>query len=208
MKTIKQRLLFPLFQTPLDVAHEYWRHLLNPGDSVIDATCGNRYDTLFLAKTVINSNKNGNLIAIDIQSQAIENTRKLLKENFAEELWNNISFYQQCHSTFPAQLIKESVALIVYNLGYLPGNNKSLTSMPSTTLKSLNSALLLIKPGGAISITCYPGHEAGRYEEEAVLHFGKSLDPLIWSCCHHQWSNRQNAPSLFLIQRGKLSTTA
>lgn len=208
MQKQKKRLLFPLFQTPLDLAHEYWRSLLNPGDCVIDATCGNGHDTLFLAKIVIDSSKKGALTAIDIQPQAIENTQKLLRENLVEALIPNISFYQQCHSKFPTHFSNESVALIVYNLGYLPGGNKALTSIYSTTLQSLQAALPLIKPGGVISITCYPGHEAGKHEEESVLHFMASLDPLIWSCCHHRWPNRQNAPSLMLIQRGKLPTTA
>lgn len=207
MKTTKKRLQFPLFQTPLDLAHDYWRSLLKPGDCVIDTTCGNGHDTLFLAKIILESHKKENLIALDTQPQAIANTQKLLEENLPS-LFHHVLLCQQCHSTFPDHIIHESVALIVYNLGYLPGNNKNLTTMTSTTLQSLQAALPLIAPGGAISITCYPGHETGKPEEEAVINFAASLDPLEWSCCHHRWLNRQNAPSLILIQRGKLPTTA
>jgi hypothetical protein len=52
-------------------------------------------------------------------------------------------------------------------------------------------------------VTCYPGHDAGKPEEEAVTRFAAGLDPLIWSSCHHRWENRQASPSLLLIQRGK-----
>ena len=55
--------------------------------------------------------------------------------------------------------------LIVYNLGYLPGSDKLLTTKTSSTLLSVEKALSLIAPNGAISITCYPGHEEGKKEE-------------------------------------------
>lgn len=195
----QQRKQFKLFQTPLDLAHNYWQQLLKPGDCVIDATSGNGHDTLFLAKLILSDEK-GHIIALDIQQQAVENTRQLLKDNL-KGLPGNISTYRQCHSTFPSFLEKESVALIVYNLGYLPGGNKSLTTLSDTTLKSLEAASSLIAPGGAISITCYPGHAAGKPEEELALHFAATLNPQEWSSCHHKWLNRKNAPSLILIQR-------
>lgn len=93
------------------------------------------------------------------------------------------------------------MALIVYNLGYLPGGDKTITTESSTTLESLQAAFPLIMPGGAISIACYPGHPSGKTEEENVMTFASSLDPQVWSCCHHRWLNRRNAPSLILIQR-------
>lgn len=200
-----KRLKFPLFQTPLDLAHDHWKVLLKPGDCVVDATSGNGHDTLFLANIVLNpqtADNPGTVVAIDNQQLALNNSQKLLKDHLSDFQMEHVFFYNQCHSSFPSILQKESVTLFVYNLGYLPGGNKNLTTAAPTTLQSLKSAVSLIAPGGAISITCYPGHEAGKPEEEIVLNFAVSLDPLTWSCCHHRWVNRRNAPSLFLIQRG------
>jgi hypothetical protein len=87
----------------------------------------------------------------------------------------------------------------VYNLGYLPGGDKQATTSSSTTLESLKAAAALIVAGGAISVTCYPGHPAGKVEEQAVLDYAASLPPAEWSCCHHRWTNRKEAPSLLLI---------
>ena len=50
---------------------------LKNGDSVLDATAGNGYDTLKAAKLV---QPNGNVVAIDIQKQAIEATKAKLTE--------------------------------------------------------------------------------------------------------------------------------
>lgn len=194
---------FQLFQTPIDLAHAYWQQLLKPGDRVIDATCGNGHDTLFLSRLILKQDSNSGVIALDKQECAVENTRKLLCENLPEEHLKRISFYTQCHSSFPPDLNRESIALLVYNLGYLPGGDKNLTTESPTTIKSLAAALPLIAPGGAISITCYPGHEAGKSEEEALLNFVVALDPKQWSCCFHRWINRRNSPSLLFIQRSR-----
>lgn len=202
MQQPAQRLKFPFFQTPLDLAHAYWLRLLKPGNRVIDATCGNGHDTLFLANLVLNSDSKGSVIALDKQQLALDKTQALLKANLSENFLSSIFLYAQCHSSFPLHLEKESISLIVYNLGYLPGGDKNLTTISPTTLQSLEAAISLIVPGGAISITCYPGHDAGKPEEEAVLKFTASLDPKKWSCCHHQWVNRQKGPSLILIQKG------
>ena len=50
---------------------------LKNGDSVLDATAGNGYDTLKAAELV---QPNGNVVAIDIQKQAIEATEAKLTE--------------------------------------------------------------------------------------------------------------------------------
>lgn len=191
---------FPLFQTPLDLAHAYWKKHLKPGDTAIDATCGNGYDTLFLAKSILSSDHGGQVIAIDSQEEAINNTKLHIKAELPPQLHDKVHFYHQCHSSFP-HVAPASVALIVYNLGYLPKGNKSITTMCNTTLQSLNNAMLLIAPGGLISITCYPGHDEGKIEEEALLKFTADLSPQQWSCCHHRWTNRREAPSLILLQK-------
>ena len=76
-----------------------------------------------------------------------------------------------------------------------------MTTTADTTLKSIKKAQNFIQDGGLISITCYPGHTAGMEEEEEIIQYTSSLDPKTWSCCHHRWTNRRNAPSLLLIQK-------
>lgn len=192
--------LFPLFKSHIDLAHHYWGLLLEIGDTVIDATCGNGHDTLFLAKQCLRKNK-GQLITLDIQMKALTEAKKLLFSEISEEILSRIHFIHQCHSVFPVSLVENNVKLIVYNLGYLPKGEKSITTKVDTTLISIQSALQLIAPGGAISITCYPGHEEGKKEEEVIIDLVKSLDPREWNCCLHKWINRTAAPSLLLIQK-------
>jgi tRNA G37 N-methylase Trm5 len=199
MKSFSQ---FPLFQSHLDLAHHYWKKIVKPGDIVIDATCGNGYDTLFLAQLLLEDEK-GLLIAIDKQPEAIEAVKARLAAQISGRRLPCIRYETRCHSRFPDDLDKESVALAVYNLGYLPGGDKTMTTMCPTTHQSLEAALPLIQHGGAVSITCYPGHSEGKREEEMIIEFSSNLDPRIWSCCLHKWCNRRLSPSLLICQKAE-----
>lgn len=191
---------YPLFHSHLELAHSYWQKLLRPGDHAIDATCGNGLDTAFLATCLFStSDHTGTLLAIDKQAEAIEATKRHLEEKFEEKILKQITLLQQCHSTFPASL--PPIKLIVYNLGFLPHGDKALKTQTETTLTSLTNALPLMQPGGAISITCYPGHPGGKEEELALRAFAASLRDGEWSCYLHERLNRRNAPSLLLIQK-------
>jgi len=163
-------------------AHLYWENLLKPGDHVIDATCGNGKDALKLAKLV----PEGHVYALDIQQCALQKARASIP-------YSNISYLHQSHTTLPAGEFK----LIVYNLGYLPGGNKELTTMAKTTLQSLAKAAQLIVIGGGLSITCYPGHPEGGREEAAVQEWVEGLDSKNWLIARHFW--REKSPSLFYI---------
>lgn len=186
----------------LELARYYWTEAMILGGIAIDATCGNGQDTLKICQLALNSPE-GHVYALDIQPEALDTTRLLLSQHLSEEKMRRVSLLQQCHSSFPSTLKPQSIRLIVYNLGYLPRGNKTLTTQTSTTLESLAKGLQLIQPGGMISLMCYPGHDEGAREEEALL---KAVEPLSrseWTCLHHRWINRQRGPSLLLLQLNK-----
>lgn len=194
---------FYLFNSHIDLAHHYWKRMVIPGDIVIDATCGNGHDTFVLASLALGQTAEyGKLYAMDIQEKAILATKDRLAAQLTQKQAERVEYIQGCHSNFPKDINKESVKLIVYNLGYLPGGNKGITTQTSTTLESLRSALDLTAKGGAISVTCYPGHQEGLKEQESILAWAAELNKMEWSVCHHTWLNRQAAPSLLFLQKG------
>ena len=96
---------------------------ITKGEACFDATTGNGYDTLKLAQLV---GSTGEVFAIDIQSKAIENTKELLSENQLEE---TVHLFEGCHSKFDDFLpsaFREKLATVVFNLGYLPGGEKTI----------------------------------------------------------------------------------
>lgn len=187
---------FPLFQSHIDLAHHYWKQLLQDGGWAIDATCGGGQDTLLLAELLLDKASSG-VIAIDIQEEAISRTRELLSPAHLAK----VHLFQQSHVDFPSLADTVPIKLVVYNLGYLPRGNKQLTTQTPTTLQSVQNALRLLVPGGALSITCYPGHPEGAIEEKALLEMATQLPSSDWNVCHHTFPNRKGAPSLLLIQK-------
>lgn len=183
----------------LEAAHTYWKECIKPGDTVIDATCGNGHDTLVLARLALEPHS-GLLYAMDIQEKALQNTRKRLAAEISPECLARVHFIQKCHSEFPSEIKPNSVKVIVYNLGYLPGGDKTLTTRGEVTLQSIAAGLKLLKAGGMISLTLYPGHAEGKREEQMILDFVQNLDEGIWQWQHHRWGVRETAPSLLLVK--------
>ncbi|MCB1134670.1 MAG: methyltransferase domain-containing protein [Chlamydiia bacterium] len=194
---------FPIFQSHLDQAHSTWDKLLQAGDTVIDATCGNGYDTLRLAQLVL-CNGTGWVHAIDVQESAVNATRQRLQEQLTHDQMDRVMLHLQSHAQFPDGIEEGSVRLIVYNLGYLPGGDKGRTTRTDTTLQSLQAAQRLLKAGGMLSVTLYPGHEEGAREAEAVLAALSAWPKQEWSVCQHRWINRPDSPQLLLIQKAQI----
>ena len=113
-----------------------------------------------------------------------------------------------CHASLLESLAADSASLIVFNLGYLPGGDKSIVTTAKTTVRALRAAERAVRAGGCVSVTLYPGHEEGRAEEEEVLAHAAALDQGTWSVHFTQWLNQRSkrgrgirAPSLVLLQR-------
>lgn len=60
-----------------------WEQVIQKGDTVVDATCGNGNDTLAMLKMVMDDSDGcgGHVYAMDIQKDAIESTSSLLDQN-------------------------------------------------------------------------------------------------------------------------------
>lgn len=171
----------------LQLAQKTWKSLLTPEDIALDATCGNGYDTLFLTGCC-------SVVGIDIQEKAVEQTKNLLMQHGKTGQILLLS-----HEYIDQLPLPKAPRLIVYNLGYLPKGDKSLTTQVSTTLISVKKSLEILAPNGALSITCYPGHEEGEREEKALEAWVETLPSHRWQVIHHKWPNRRKAPSWLWI---------
>ncbi len=183
----------------LHLAKTYWSEHLRPGDIAIDATCGNGHDTLFLCQLLLNHEESV-VAGLDIQGTAILNTDALLKRSLPLEQTKRVLLHRMCHGKIHEIPLPLPPRLIVYNLGYLPGSDKSMTTKTGSTLQSVQHALDIVARDGAVSITCYPGHEEGEREESALLSFAASLPSPRWHVCYHKWLNREKSPTLIWIE--------
>ncbi|SFS77268.1 class I SAM-dependent methyltransferase [Marininema halotolerans] len=186
----------------LSFTHTLVKDSLFPGAIAIDATAGNGHDTLFLAQSV---GEEGQVIAFDIQSQALENTYTRLKEAKVEE---RVSLHQRGHQHMTevlSELTIPQVQAIMFNLGYLPKGKLEVTTLPDTTLTAIDQSLEWLGPSGTLSLVLYTGHAGGKEEATAVLQKLSLLNTRLFDTAHYQLLNRNLAPSLALVRKKGLN---
>lgn len=170
---------------------------LKEGMRAIDATLGNGNDAFKIAQKI---GESGVLYGFDIQEEALKNSQKRLDE-IPKEMRPQLALYQMSHANFKEK-ISELVDLIIYNLGYLPRGDKSITTVAPETLKSIEAGLELLSPNGLMLISIYHGHEAGRAEKEAVTEYLSHLDQRKFTVKREQFINQKNNPPfLYIIER-------
>ena len=159
---------------PTSLLHTLLREVIREGDTVVDATAGNGYDTVFLADCV---GDNGKVLAFDIQEAAILSASARVGEaGFMER----VVFLHNSHCQLPDHLAPQSASAIVFNLGYLPGADHDATTTVNETLDALTKSLPILKSGGILAVVCYPGHPAGAVEATAVEQWMASLTSSKW----------------------------
>ncbi|MCR5034372.1 MAG: 50S ribosomal protein L11 methyltransferase [Clostridia bacterium] len=174
------------------------RAYVKPGDTVVDATCGNGHDTLALAE--MGPEK---LYAFDVQEAAVRATTELLEANgYGKSITESRIIVRQLAHEDMADCIDEPVKVVVFNLGYLPGGDKACTTRTETTLAAVQDAMELLRPDGLICITMYSGHAEGKQEKKALLELAEGLDAGKWHTAYISMPNQKHdPPEILLITR-------
>jgi precorrin-6B methylase 2 len=178
--------------------HRILEKELHPGDLAIDATAGNGHDCLKIAQLVA---PDGQLIAIDRQAQAIEASRHRLVEHRLAHL---CQFIEDDHAKTLLSLGQQYAAqakAIIFNLGYLPGGDKSIRTTSGTTLTALNAVTHLLQPAGFLLITAYRGHEGGTEEAEVVAQWMHTFPGTI--VCHEPDRTGELVPPILWVAQLK-----
>lgn len=170
-----------------DLSHYIIKSFISNKEIAIDATLGNGYDSDFLSE---NFKK---VYSFDIQEEACD--------KYKEKNIKNVEVINDSHHLFE-NYIKENVDCIMYNLGFLPGGNKEITTMHTTSLLSIESGLNILNSGGIMSICIYRGHNEGKIEETCILEYLKGLPKNKFGVMTHAYLNRQeNSPLLVVIEK-------
>lgn len=174
------------------------------GGIAVDCTAGNGHDTLFLANLV---GENGHVFAFDIQQTAIASTHERLTE---ANILNRATLFHSGHEKVHACIPQEhhgNIAVAMFNLGYLPGSDKSTITRADYTLMALNDLLPMLASHGLLSIHIYTGHPGGMDEARNVLDWAENLDWKYHRVSRYDFPNKQkNQEVLLLIE--KLSNPA
>ena len=179
----------------VNVAHNLISEALRPGAIAVDATVGNGHDTAFLAAQV---GPSGRVFGFDIQSAAIAVTS--IKADSA-----CLTLIQTSHALMDEKIPKPhhgNISAIMFNLGYLPGGDKSIITQTASTLTALSIAGRLLAEGGIITVMAYPGHAGGDVETAQVNDWCTQLNPERFDVrIFYSVGNRDTTPRLFVISK-------
>ena len=175
--------------SPLQLIHDVVASHLQLGGSAIDATAGRGYDTAFLCQLV---GESGDVLAMDIQEQAVESTRALLasKGLRAEVVLDS-------HAHMAAYRTPDSIDCIMFNLGYLPKGDHTVYTHFDSTREAIMAGLSLLRVGGLMTIGIYYGGDSGYEERDALLPFLATLDDSRYQVIvarFHNWSGDPPIP--------------
>ncbi len=181
-----------------DQAQDAVREVLQTGDTAIDATTGNGHDTQFLAERV---GTQGLVFGFDIQSAALEKTKLRL----ADAKLPNVVLINQNHNQLKTLIppgLRGGIAAVMFNLGYLPGGDRSIVTHPESTRTAITAATEILRPGGLVTILAYTGHGGGANEAEVVESVLKSLSTTEFEVTQiESQPGRTPGPRLFLVKR-------
>ena len=195
----------------VNIAHDLIKDVLYPGDIAIDATVGNGHDTVFLAEQV---GPAGKVFGFDSQQAAIDSTWIKVESccTAGERARSNaplrpeyLTLIQTSHADMGANIPLQyhgKISAIMFNLGYLPGGDKSIITYTDSTLAALNIASQLLSSNGIITVMAYPGHQGGDLETEHVKNWCEQLNKdqfktsIVYSA-----ANKETAPRLFAIRK-------
>lgn len=163
------------------------------GDICIDATAGRGNDTLHLCRLVGDT---GHVTAFDIQQDAVDSTRELLKRH---GMANRADVRLQSHSEMDSLFEEGTVSFITFNFGWLPKGDHNIFTKKDTSIQAIEKGLKLLKNGGMMSLIIYYGRETGFEERDALLQYLPTLDSRLYTVIEMPFVNRQNCPPIPII---------
>jgi predicted methyltransferase len=180
----------------VEEAHRRVGERLSAGAVAIDATVGNGHDTLFLAQTVVPS---GRVFGFDIQKEALQIAEARLQQaNCLAQCTLLHASHGLLASKIPVQY-RLKVQAVMFNLGYLPGGDKSIITSASETVAALTASAMLLAPGGLLTVLAYQGHAGGDLETKSVEKWCRQLDAVNFMVDSCTGSVSASAPILFSV---------
>jgi len=178
----------------IDFAHKVLQDHLKETDNAIDATCGNGFDTFFLAKHL----QLGKVFAFDIQDSAIRITKALVEKGNL----HNVYYFNTSHQNIPS-IVSDPFEAVIFNLGYLPRGDKQVTTKAHTTMEGIDHLLdySAINKNLLLVLVVYTGHPEGQIESEKILKKVEMLDNKVYLVTKFENYNRSNSPYVITIKR-------
>ncbi len=180
-----------ILKNALSLSHDMLEKVVEKNDIVVDATCGKGNDTIFLANLV---GAGGRVYSFDVQDKAIEIAKRSVNENGLSDI---VQFVCDGHENLDFY-VNDTLSAVVFNLGYLPTGDHSISTEPYTTIIGIQKSLKLIKKNGLVVVVVYSGGDTGFVEKSRVLDFVKKLDAKKYNVMQVDFVNQINNPPILV----------
>ncbi len=177
----------------LDLHKQFILTHLKEGDVAVDYTMGNGHDTEFLCRTV---GETGEVYAFDIQRAAVDSTEKRLAESDCPK---NYTLICDSHHNVK-KYVDKPVKAGMFNLGWLPGGDKSITTMRETTMPAIEAAISLMDRDAILNIAVYPGHPEGDAEGKMIEEYLSAQSRFKICVTKVKIVNSPTSPYFFMIE--------
>ena len=177
----------------LDLQKHFILTHLREGDIAVDFTMGNGHDTEFLSKTV---GERGHVYAFDVQEQALASTSEHLK---AAGCPDNCTLILDSHHNVK-KYVDVPIKAGMFNLGYLPGSDKSITPMRAPALPAIEAAIELMDRDAIILVAVYPGHAEGDAEGKMICEYLSGLSRYKVCATKIKILNSPTSPFFIIIE--------
>lgn len=177
----------------LDLQKQFILTHLKEGDVAVDFTMGNGHDTEFLSKTV---GPQGHVFAFDVQEQALASTSEHLRRVGCPD---NYTLILDSHHRVK-NYVDVPIRAGMFNLGYLPGSDKRITTMRETTMPAIQAAIDLLDRDAVLLVAVYPGHAEGEAEGKMICEYLSSLSRHRVCATRIQILNSPTSPFFIVIE--------
>lgn len=153
----------------------------------LDLTFGNGNDSY----KMLSINKDIKVYGFDIQKSCIDNSKTI----------DGLTVINDSHLNFD-NYVETNIDFAIFNLGYLPGGDKNITTEYDIVIKTLGKLFNVLNNEGQIIITFYPGHKPGLEESIKVINFLRTLNQKNFNVVRYDFINQvNNPPFVCLIER-------
>src|SRR5699024_1093846 len=183
-----------MMKSILQYSHHLLAKTLDSGDTAIDATCGNGHDTVFLCQAV---GEKGHVYGFDIQDAAIANTKKRLRN----KKLTNATIIKDSHSNFQHHGPVDRLTRLggaIFNLGWLPGSDKSLIRKADSTILALAGLLEHIQTGRMVVLVVYHRHPAVDDEKHHLMQYTPHSNQKHFHVVYDGLIDQKNKPPFIL----------
>lgn len=179
----------------LHFSHQLLTNLVEkfPEGLYIDATLGKGNDTYFILNQ---PTFEGEVYGFDIQSAAIEASLTKI-ENHPKK--NKAHLIHDSHEKIASIVKDKAIHGAIFNLGYLPGGDHSITTQYESTIMALKQIQQRLEKNGQIILVVYSGHPQGKIEKEKLFEHLTSWPQEQFQVLQYEFINQRNEPPMLLI---------